>query len=90
MKIELDEYCPSCDYNTFKKSERLQYSICPICFWEDDPIQFEEPDCKSGANRVSLIQARKNFIEFGSCEKDMIKNCRKPNKKDIKKPLVNG
>jgi hypothetical protein len=90
MKIELDEYCPCCEYNTFNKDERLHYSICPICFWEDDPIQFEEPEYEGGANRVSLNQARKNFIDFGSCERDMIKNCRKPNKKDKKKTIANG
>lgn len=61
MKIELDEYCPCCGYNTFEGEERLQYIICPICFWEDDPIQFSEPDYEGGANRVSLVQAQKTL-----------------------------
>ncbi len=85
MKIELDEYCPCCGYNTFDKNQRLQYSICPICYWEDDPIQFEDHKVVGGANRVSLIQARNNFVEFGSCKEEMIKNCRKPNSGDKKK-----
>lgn len=85
MKIELDEYCPCCKYDTFKKEERLNYSICPICFWEDDPMAFEDPEFVGGANRVSLIQAQKNYKEFGACEKDMIKNTRKPNASDKRK-----
>ena len=85
MKIELDEFCPCCEYDTFDKKDRLNYSICPICFWEDDPIAFEDPKFVGGANRISLIQARNNYEEFGACEKDMIKNTRKPNKNDNRK-----
>ena len=86
MKIELDGYCPCCGYNTFEGEERLQYIICPICYWEDDPIQFSEPEYEGCANRVSLVQAQKNFKAFGACEKEMIRHIRKPNKFDIRKP----
>jgi hypothetical protein len=85
MKIKLDEYCPCCGYNTFEGEERLQYIICPICYWEDDPIQFSEPEYEGGANRVSLVQAQKNFEEFGACEKEMIRHTRKINKSDVRK-----
>ena len=84
----LGNTCPSCGYPTL--DERNAWDICSICFWEDDPIQFEEPDYEGGANRVSLIQARENFAEFGSCERDMIKNCRKPNRNDKRKSIING
>ena len=81
-KNQLDEFCPCCDYNTFEGKERLVYSICPICFWEDDPIAFNEPDTVEGPNWVSLTQARKNFKAFGACERDMKRNTRKPDEND--------
>ncbi len=77
MKYKLDKYCPCCGYDTFDAKERLAYAICPICFWEDDPIGFEDQNFVGGANRVSLMQAQKNFIKFGACEESMISNTRK-------------
>lgn len=63
----------------------MEYSICPICYWEDDPVQFEEPYYEGGANRVSLIQARINYKEFGACELDMKKYVRSAFKTDKRK-----
>ena len=85
-QIDLNEYCPCCGFDTFDKNDRGNYSICPICFWEDDPLQFDEPDMEGGANRVSLIKGQINFLEFGACKKDMIRNVRKPNKNDRRNP----
>lgn len=33
---------------------------------------------EGGANRVSLVQAQKNFIEFGTCEEAVKKYVRNP------------
>lgn len=81
--------CPCCGYKTLDTEH--EYDICKICFWEDDWYQFIDPDSDGGANKVSLRQAQKNFIEFGACEKEMLQHVRKPNKDDIKdenwKPL---
>lgn len=81
-----NKYCPCCGFNTKDPSERFEYSICPICYWEDDQIQFYDPELSDGANRVSLVQAQLNFEEFGACERDMIKNTRKPTHKDKRNP----
>jgi len=70
--------CPCCGYKTFREQPNGNYDICEVCFWEDDLIQFNDPTYEGGANKVSLKQAQKNFIEFGACEKDMIKNVRRP------------
>ena len=35
-----------------------------------------------GANEPCLIQARKNFLEFGACEKRLIKYVRKPKEEE--------
>lgn len=79
-------YCPCCGYNTFIEPPTGTYIICIICFWEDDPIQLENPNYQGGANRVSLIQGQKNFEMFGACEKEMINNVTKPTEEDIRNP----
>jgi hypothetical protein len=41
------------------------YSICDVCEWEDDFIQFNEPDLTGGANWMSLNQARSHWKATG-------------------------
>ena len=79
-------YCECCGYNTLNEKPNGTYQICRTCYWEDDPIQSAEPDYEGGANRVSLNQAKRNFKEFGACERDMIKNVNKVHKTDIRNP----
>ncbi|WP_411678077.1 CPCC family cysteine-rich protein [Caproicibacter sp.] len=83
--------CPCCGYKTLQNEH--EYDICPICFWEDDDIQFDDVDFVGGANDVSLRQAQKNYSEFGACQKNMLKHVRKPNQDDVKdstwKPISN-
>lgn len=31
--------CPCCSFYTFYDKPNGNYDICPVCFWEDDPIQ---------------------------------------------------
>ncbi len=78
--------CPCCGYKTLSEKASGTFEICDICFWEDDNIQLDDPNYEGGANRVSLKQGQKNFLEFGACEKSCIDNIRKPNKNDIKDP----
>ena len=70
--------CPCCGYKTFDAYDRGNYIICPVCFWEDDPVQTKDPDFGGGANSISLKEAQRNFIAFGASRIDMIKNVRKP------------
>lgn len=46
------------------------YAICPVCFWEDDAIQFRWPTMDGGANKVSLIDAQRNYLDFGACDQN--------------------
>lgn len=46
--------CPVCNQYDFKD----EYDICRVCFWENDPLQNENPTCL-GANRTSLIEYKK-------------------------------
>ncbi|MGX7688155.1 CPCC family cysteine-rich protein [Flectobacillus roseus] len=71
--------CPCCGYKTFREQPNGSYDICDVCFWEDDPIQLNDPDYEGGTNSVALKQGQKNFMEFGVCESEMIKNVRQPN-----------
>ena len=76
--------CPCCGYKTFNQELNGSYDVCPVCFWEDDPIQLADPDYEGGANRVSLRQAQKNFIKFGACEEDMIRHVRQATRNELK------
>lgn len=70
--------CPCCGHKTFDGKPDGTYAICPVCFWEDDPIQLNDIDFEGGANRVSLRQGQRNFLEFGACEKRTAAYVRKP------------
>ncbi|MGT0193850.1 CPCC family cysteine-rich protein [Burkholderia pyrrocinia] len=48
--------CPCCGMPTL--SESGGYEICPICNWEDDPVQSSDVSFEGGANELSLAQAR--------------------------------
>ncbi|MGN0553251.1 MAG: CPCC family cysteine-rich protein [Oscillospiraceae bacterium] len=54
-----------------------EYDICPVCFWERDFYQEKNPDSSDGANKVSLNEAKRNYAEFGACEKRFMLNVRK-------------
>ncbi|WP_420547618.1 CPCC family cysteine-rich protein [Curvivirga sp.] len=70
--------CLCCGYRTLDEPATGNYDICPVCFWEDDPIQASDPDYKGGANQVSLIQARSNYSVFGASDKDLLEHVRPP------------
>jgi len=76
--------CPCCGHKTFKEEPNGTYNICPVCFWEDDPIQFDDPNYEGGANPTSLKQAQKNYVEFGACDLNMKRNVRPPNSEEPK------
>jgi hypothetical protein len=62
------------------------YDICKICFWEDDPIQLRFPKFAGGANKPSLMEAQRNFAEFGACEIHLLQHVRPLTPKDIRDP----
>ena len=74
--------CPCCGYKTL--DEEHEYDICPICFWEDDYLQFEDADLCGGANEVSLRQAQHNYLKYGACDVRSLDSVRKPSAQDIK------
>jgi hypothetical protein len=60
--------CPCCGYCTLSREAPGTFEICEVCYWQDDPIQFERRDYRGGANQVSLNEARDNFAAFGATD----------------------
>lgn len=64
----VDRYpCPCCGHLVFVEPPG-SYDICPVCFWEDDPVQLRWPTFRGGANRPSLVEAQKATVTEGAME----------------------
>ena len=68
--------CPCCGYYTL--ADKGMWIICPVCYWEDDCEQADDPEFEGGANGISLNQARENYKKFGACEERFIESVRPP------------
>lgn len=60
------------------EAESGTFEICPVCFWEDDSVQFNDIDFAGGANKESLREARENFKKFGVSSLKFSKYVRAP------------
>ena len=78
--------CPCCGYEVFPESPG-SYDICPICFWEDDLAQLYYPFQAGGANPCHLAESQVNFVQFGACDRVMMKNVRAAGADDKRDPL---
>jgi hypothetical protein len=74
--------CPCCGFKTLDEQPPGTFYICEICFWEDDNVQFHDPDYSGGANVPSLRQAQANYRQFGACEQRFLKDVRQPTAQD--------
>jgi Cysteine-rich CPCC len=75
--------CPCCGFLTLDQRPPGTFLICPVCFWEDDNVQAEDPEYSRGANAVSLQQARENFRQFGAVEARFSGSVRSPRPDEI-------
>ncbi len=78
--------CHVCGYLVFGQPSG-SYEICPICFWEDDIVQLAFPDLTGGANKVSLIEAQKNFVAHGVADPAFTNKVRTPVAQDLQDPF---
>ncbi len=62
---EIMTKCNCCSFRTISPEEDGLGEICPVCFW----MNFTE-----GSNRMSLDEARANFIQFGAIQKRFLKS----------------
>ncbi len=76
--------CPCCGYYTYDELPNNTFDICPVCFWEDDGVQLSQPNYRGGANKVSLLEARENYMRFGASESRLMQYVRKPEKEELK------
>ena len=51
--------CPVC--NKYYFTSLNSYEICPICNWENDLLQNNNPDLSEGANKLNLKQAIEKY-----------------------------
>jgi hypothetical protein len=56
--------CPCCGAASLREPPG-SFEICPRCGWEDDPLQARRPELAGGANRLSLDEARANWLLIG-------------------------
>jgi hypothetical protein len=56
--------CPVCGYRTFEIVG--DWDTCPVCGWNSDPVQEAMHDDPTGANGISLNEARRNFQAIGA------------------------
>lgn len=52
--------CPVCGKYEFE--EFGSWDICPVCDWEDDPLQATEHNYAGGANALSVNEARIEYF----------------------------
>lgn len=59
--------CVCCGYRTLDEEPPGTFQICPVCYWEDDGVQAAD-ESATGANAVSLLQAKENFRSIGASD----------------------
>ncbi len=57
--------CPCCGCFTLGEEPPGTFEICPVCWWEDDSVQFADPDYAGGANAPCLRRARREYLLTG-------------------------
>lgn len=78
--------CPCCGYLTLIAPSPGSWLVCPICYWEDDLSQYEDPTLIHGANYHSLSVAQYNFTRIGTIDECYKNHVRTPTEKDLKDP----
>lgn len=48
--------CPVCGQHEF--AQENDFDICPLCNWENDGVQMDDPNETDCANKMSLNQAK--------------------------------
>ena len=75
--------CHCCFNYTIKDYEEVIVEICPVCFWQYDWVAQEKTNISIGPNGVSLIEARKNYKEFGVSELEFKTKVREPLEEEL-------
>lgn len=65
--------CLCCGYLTLPQPPPGTWDICPVCFWEDVPI-----DAGWIQNQVALRQAQRTFLQIRASHEDWLEDVRPP------------
>ena len=60
--------CPCCGHRVFDHQPGFN-QVCPICGWEDSLDQLRFPNMAGSANHVSLVEAQRNYQDYGASER---------------------
>ena len=71
-------YCPCCGYFVYDYKAAAKFGICPICYWENDPVQKADINLEGGANELSLKKARDNYKNIGASDAKYLDSVRAP------------
>ena len=70
--------CVCCGFFTLREpTGSPSDEICPVCFWQNDPVDNEGTDAL-GPNQVTLPVARRNFAAFSASEERLREFVRAP------------
>lgn len=69
--------CVCCNNYTLSEEPSGTFEICPVCYWEDDNVQCDNPDYEGGANGISLKKAREKYKRMGAISTDCLEHVRK-------------
>jgi len=72
--METKQKCACCGNITIEHI----FSICPVCYWQNDFFQEEIIDDNSGPNTVSLRDAKINYSVHGVIEERFREYIREP------------
>jgi hypothetical protein len=80
--------CVCCHNYSLSEAPPGTFEVCPVCFWEDDNVQFNDHTYEGGANSISLTKARENYKNIGAISGDCLKHVRKPHSNEIATRLM--
>jgi hypothetical protein len=55
--------CPCCGFHSLDEKPPGTFNICRVCGWEDDNVQFDDPDFAGGANELSLRETQSRWLK---------------------------
>ncbi|GHH99791.1 CPCC family cysteine-rich protein [Neobacillus kokaensis] len=72
--------CPCCGFMTIPNSGDAIAYICPVCFWEIDLFIQSSDEASDQNHGLTLIEARKNYHQYGAVLPRLKETCRPPKK----------
>jgi len=84
--IRLKRYqCPCCGFYTLESDSGHGplFDYCEVCSWQYDPVAHNEPYTIKGANKITLSEAKDNFLKYGASKQKYIVSARKPLQEEL-------